>query len=33
MAKQMDEPFDEIDKDYDQTGNSIPLPNSLFGEV
>lgn len=33
IAKQTDRPFEELDKDYDQTGKSVPLPSSLFGEV
>jgi hypothetical protein len=33
MAGQMDRPFDELDKDYDQTGKPVPLPATLFGEV
>jgi hypothetical protein len=33
MANQMDRPFDDLDKDYDQKGKSFPLSDNLFGEV
>jgi hypothetical protein len=33
IARQMDRPFDELDKDYDQTGKPVPLPAALFGDV
>jgi hypothetical protein len=33
IARQMDRPFDELDKDYDQTGKPVPLQAALFGDV